>query len=259
MRSHRGASWLLCAAVVLGFNTRAFPLAIDWDAADSAMNHGSDASVDDVNPCTFLWWCKFHTVGGVLGQKGVAGAESPIIQMTGAGGDIQVQWVRRANLVYVTNDAPVSADTWHLVAVTIDTSASPAVAIYVGDLTTRPVESTYSTAIDGNGVPSSNAVGSLLVGGRSQLIGGPTASPDWDVAFYALYNRVLSLSEIRSQWMWPHRLTDASEAVFCHYIHADLSGDPDTQPDWSGNGNHGAAATASIIMAAHVPLPPLLW
>ena len=139
----------------------------------------------------------------------------------------------------------LTLNAWNYVAISYDESAGP--LLYFGNLTTIVAQPSYSAGpVVGSGATSSDAIGNLLIGARSfsQAAGSGFQGR---IAFGGVWNRVLSLGEIKEQQFHPHVTSGC--VLFSHLGYA---GAVSTQPDWSGNGNAGTITGAT--QAAHVPL-----
>lgn len=216
-------------------------------ASGDVVDHGSDASLDDLDPCSFLIWCRptsFVDLSKMFGKNNTR----RLFDLTSTGGNVALHITRdTSNCDYRTNDTPLTVDAWNFVAGIYDSGAGAGeiVNIYVGDLTTEAVESTYGVANDGSGTNTTDAADSLGIGNRL-----PTANLPWNgqIAIVAYCNVALSLAQCRD-WQWRPRKI-ASAVLYSHYGFNGTG----TQPDWSGNGNSGTVTSATV--ADHVPLGP---
>lgn len=209
------------------------------------VDHGSDASIDNLDPFTMMMWCNISTLVNTryLFGKGLVKRS----WLAGTGGNITLRVATAgSDLIYTTDDTPLSVDKWHFIAITANSSggAGETANIYVGDLTTLAVESTYGTAVDG-GAFDSDAAETMQFGNQSAssvnaLLG--------DIAVVAYVGAELSLAQIRSWQFRPRKL--ASMVIYSHYGFNGTG----AQADWSGKGNSGTVT--GVTVAGHVPLGP---
>lgn len=230
-------------------------MALTFGAATSdRVDCGSGASIDDLNPFTWLFWCYAtnNTANRALGSK-ESGSNSKRLRLSGTGGsagNLRVEVVRATtNTDYITNDTPLGTlNTWKCVAITFDSAASAGqiVNIYSGTRSVVLAESTYGTATDGSGTPSSEAAGSFYIGNRAGL----ASSFQGRIAVCMIWNRALTLAELIEQQFRPHK---TSGCVMFTRVGYNGTG---TQPDWSGNGNAGTV-TGATLTPDDVPLGPM--
>lgn len=216
-------------------------------ATSDRVDHGSAASLDNLDPFTMMMWLRVTslTANRRFHEKNAAVNRS---FLSGGTGNISVDRGRSGGTaIYVTNDTPLTLNAWQLLAFTFDTGAGAGevINIYMGDLTTLAVESTYGSTADGSGAISTDAAGNLVVGNRSSTFN--RAFPG-DIAVVTYVNAVLSLNQIRDWQFRPRQLVNS--VLYSHYGFNGTG----TQPDWSGNGNSGTVTGATV--ADHVPLGP---
>lgn len=210
------------------------------------VDHGSDASLDDLNPFTAIMWVRLTAFTNARSFYAKHSAGNRLI-MDGTGGNIRFDRARNIiSAVYITDDTPLSLNTWHLVAVTYNRAggAGEVINIYVGSLTAEAVESSYGTSTDGAGAETSDAANNLFVGNISAF----NRAPAGRIACFTYVDALLTLSQIRSWQFRPRKLVNA--VIYSQYGFNGIG----TQPDWSGNGNNGTVTTATV--ADHVPLGP---
>lgn len=142
----------------------------------------------------------------------------------------------------LTDDFTLNA--WQFFGLTYDESdGSQAIHIYRGTLTTTVAEVTYTSFIAGTGTTTADD-GTKFVGNVS----GADVAFDGRIATYLVFNRVLSLGEMRGQQFFVRNV-----AGCVNFFHLGFNG-TGTQPDWSGNGNSGTVTGATV--GDHVPLGP---
>ena len=212
------------------------------------VDHGSNASLVDLNPCTFMEWVNpqaFISANVVGFTKASSSVRSLRYYLTS--GDLE-GFIGRAstNSQYRTNSGGLTLNTWNFLAWTFDLGAGAGEVqnIYVGDLNTLAVETGYVTATDGSGALTTDAGGPFLLANRSTL----TKAGDCKIAVATYCNVALTLAQIRAWQFRPRKLT--SSVLYCHYGFNGTG----VQPDLSGNGNNGVVTNATV--ADHVPLGP---
>jgi len=220
-------------------------LNIDVNTGSDRVDHGSDASLDNLDPFTYLTWIQ-PTVAFISASRLFSKNAITNVALVQEGGGLQYFRDRDTDTSYIT-DTLMTLNAWNLVAIVFNSSGgeNEIVNIYSGSLTAAATEaSSYSTQDDGSGALASDAGGSWIVGNRSAF----DRSMASDIAIVAIINRALSLSEIIA-WQWQPRVV-ADTVLFSHYGFNGTT----TAFDLSGNGNDGTASGATI--AAHVPLGP---
>ncbi|MCP4231511.1 MAG: LamG domain-containing protein, partial [bacterium] len=141
----------------------------------------------------------------------------------------------------------IALDTWSFVAgVLSDSGTATDHKVYIGGLATLASEAaSYVERIawSGSANDDSSQAGSI---GNYHFYPGSWARFPGRIAVVGVWNRILSLSEIRAQQFRPHA---TSGCVGLWFLGFNGTG---TQADFSGNGNNGTVTGASV--AAHVPL-----
>lgn len=209
---------------------------------------GSDTSLDNLDPQCYIAWVQFSAFEefDCIMNKFVSPPRNNSVQLVGASGDnIRHRRVfSGTNHNYITNDTPLSLNTWHCVCAQFDSVAPSLDGIFVGSLTTAMTESTYSANADPDGTISSDAGDALNIGNT----GGDNNAMEGDIAVAAVINRTLTLGEMQDWQFYPRVIADTKL-----FMHLGYNG-TGTQPDWSGNGNHGTVTGA--VVSDHVPLGP---
>jgi hypothetical protein len=230
-------------------------MALDFtNNATDRVNHGTAATLDDLDPGTWLFWCRPTALTANMGLwcKKINGfnLSQRITVVQPSNWEIRAGWLSAgANTTYISNNADLQNDTWDYIAVTFDSSlGADLVHIYLGTLTSIATELTYGTASDG-AAPISDTVASWHTGNVETVAG--TFADNWegDIAWHQAFSGVLSLAQIRQMQFRPG-VRQPNCVVSSHYGYNGVG----TQADLSGNGNTGAVTGATV--SDHVPLGP---
>ncbi len=136
----------------------------------------------------------------------------------------------------------VALNTWSFVAFTYDDAATPRVKLYLGTLTSPPVETGYAKSDAGSGALTSDAPAALRVGGLEISAGAVLKGR---IQRGGIITRVLTLAQVQELWQASHRL--GSPAPECNVANTQLLFDYQTTgtlTDLSGNGNNGTLTNA---------------
>lgn len=208
----------------------------------------NNSSIDDLTAGTYIWWLKGDGVGDQIMAKGVEFSALKLISLTRPSrNDVDTFFTRATtDQAYRTNDTPIATGgtLWQMLAITFDASAQH---IYVGDVSTKPVESTYSSSTVGSGAFTADTGGTngLVVANRDDL-GHAAASPP--MGFFGMWNRAMTLAEIITQW--DHLHVSSGNVIFWLMDRAAAT----TQPDHSGTGNNATAQSG----LTYVTNPPIV-
>jgi hypothetical protein len=248
-------------------------MALTFGAASSdrvnITNLGGIASNNPFSWCIWLY-CTTRTNNRFIIAKNSTSQRAFRFNGTGANlGNVELIVARSVTASsYITNDTPLTANSWLCFVITYDSSASAGqlIHIYHGSASAALVESTYGTSTDGSGtIPSDNA---MVLGNNS----GAASAFQGRIAYIAQFNRVLSLTEGISWQFFPRVM---SGCVLFTPIGFNGTG---SQIDYSGVQNNGTvtgasltpdgppvrnpfffgpAAFAYVVAAAGVTVPPL--
>lgn len=212
------------------------------NSADS-VGHGSGASLDFLTAATVLMWIYPTTVANalrqIIGKKGGANTGWVIFKR----GTDGTSWAVQVDRVTAdgTVDLPgMQANVWQYIGFSWNTTTN-AFASYRGTLTAVVADVT-ALAVPGSGVQVDDSAENLSVGSGNQSASGMS------VAMVQVYNRVLTLAEIRQQQFRPFPKSGC--VLFSHYGFQGTG----TQRDYSGAGNVGTVTTATV--SAGVPIVP---
>ncbi len=215
-------------------------------ATSNRVEHGSAASLDNLNTWTVAMWIRPTTWTlnrAIFSKTGATLHKLVLCGSSGFPGDLQVVVNRVTTLTnYTTSNTPITSGVWQYVAFTFSTATSPSVAMYRGSLTAIAAACTFASPAVGSGALISDAADNFKTGNDNSN----ASSFQGDIAWIGQWNRVLTAGEIQDQQFNPHVTSGC--VMFTHYGYNGTS----TQPDWSGNGNSGTVTGAT--QAAHVPL-----
>lgn len=202
----------------------------------------ASASVDNFSAFTLVLWVRWaaNTANRGLFTKGVT-FEKDVRTRFNNGNQLNLI-VKRATTEAEALSANVTAgNTLHYLAFTFDETDGP--RIFRGTLTEAVAELSYSIRAVGSGATTADDTSEIRIGNIFQA-----NSWNGDISSVQYINRRLTLGELRMLQFHPCVVTGS---VIHHIYGYNGTG---AQPDWSGNGNHGAVTGATI--AAHVPLRP---
>lgn len=223
-------------------------MALHFDSGADAVLHGSDASIDNLDSQTWIWWGQ-QTVGTNTGRRIVYKGGNLQVFVQDPASPSAANGVRyfrarattasdaSSNTTIFTNGVPAF--------VAIFDSDGVAPEIWTGDLNTRATEvPSYGAQATGVGTPTSDASSTLEIGTR---LGGSLHS-DWHISYLWVYNRRLSVAEALSHQFQPWRINSGCVLKAAYF-------DDTTLADLSGNGNNGTI-NGTPVLRDHVPLGP---
>jgi hypothetical protein len=217
------------------------------DASTNKVDFGSAASLDNLGTATVLMWVYPTSVANalrhVLTKANAGGPNGWALFKTGANGTSWALHRHRATNPQQVILPGVTANEWQLLGWVFNIPAGNPKA-FRGTLASIVSEVTNSP-VNGAGTQVDDSASDLDLGARDT---GSDAAP-MRVGWVGIWNRELSLGEIRDQQFRPH-VTNG-----CVLFQAPGYAGTGTQPDWSGNGNAGTVTGATV--APHVPLGPL--
>lgn len=224
-------------------------MSLDFSGGVSDLvNHGSDSSLDNVYVGTILMWLYPHTAFVDNERYLAKGGGRKFIGTKGTAGNFEFEIGRAALSLAMYGDEVdvMSLNTWHVVAAVWDSGGSNSdQKLYLGSLTETIAElSGYSRQRVGSGAEDDNAAYDLAIGNSE----AGNLNFSGRIAVAAMWNRQLSLGELRAQQFRPHVTNGCVLFVRCGW------NGTGTQPDWSGKKNHGTLE-GSPDVAPHVPLP----
>lgn len=170
--------------------------------------------------------------------------------VTGGLGKIGVQQrLTSASTLSYASDYILTPSVWNFVAATVDDdrSATDRIRIYWGTLTTPASLQSITYMDDFTGTVVDDSTYDVNIG--DSYIGTQVAA-EHDCAWFSLWNKWLSLGEIKSQqYDLSKPIARANNRLFVHYISPSI-----TPTDWSGNGYNGTVY-GTPTQVAHVPIP----
>lgn len=147
------------------------------------------------------------------------------------------------NALANTTGVNVPLNEWAYTAMTY--SEGNGIKVYNGSLTTIAVEASYTTNTVGTGA-TVNMNNDLIYGNDIPLF---SLAYQGRISFFGMWNREMSLGEIKEQQFFPHNTSG------CVVFQAPGFNGTSTQPDWSGNSNSGTVSGATVD--AGFPLKPM--
>ena len=219
-----------------------------FDASTELVNHGSDSSIDDIQAGTMFFWhypTSFSGRGHMFRKNGGTHLFRMTQETNGTHEFNCTQPTSGINLSNAVTASPATLNVWQFVAVRWDTSGAAAdQEMYIGELDSIASEvSSYLQQSVGTGTHD-DAAGTMYVGSR----GDTTAPYQGRIAFFAMYDKYLSVGKILQQQFHLMGPVDSNCVMLVNY---GFNG-PGTQTDWSGNGNGGTVTGATV--APHVPV-----
>lgn len=222
-------------------------MALNFGTSDSGVIHGSGSAIDNLTKQTFVAWIKPTTFGTnrYIWSKF---SDKPLFRINNISGNLRLIKSRDKGQLDYTTTTSLTTGVWQFVAYTIDQSLGSGLAhIYTGKLNLVPQEASYSTTTDGSGTFFSDGGNAAYAGNRSNL----DRSLRGEIGALALFDRVLSLGELKAWWMKPHVMPGCVFAA--NYFTTT------TLTDISGNGFNGTLAGFNKpTHADHLPLGPAL-
>ncbi len=222
-------------------------MALLFDAATEQVDHGSDASLDNLVPCTYAVWIypdTINTSNRKIISKRVNGSNSFEWTVTDVFDgsrpeSINAGWAHSGgggNSASVANVLTVGA--WNFEAVTFDGTNAP--RLWHGDLSTIVSEVSYFSQNAPSGGLGDDSSASFVVGRR-----GITTNFLGRIAWLGAWGAELTLGQLKALQFRP-RLFEGNCKLFVHYGPGAV--------DLSGLGSNGTITGATV--ADHVPLGP---
>lgn len=223
--------------------------------ATDYVNHGSDATLDNLDPVTIMAWVNVDalhvTERNLFYNKASAADEGLSLYVGHTSGANIIQLLRETSGAWPNASAPIAnfsawgIGKWIFVAAVAEIGVAP--RLLVGDLDTAPAEpSAYTAQVAGGGVVTSDA------GQNAIVANGRGIAATWrfggDVAHVHVAADNLSNAEIIQYW---RNLSNRSTTRLNNHYGFNALG---TQRDLSGNGNDGTLNNTAL--ADHVPLGP---
>lgn len=219
------------------------PAALTFGAATSdKVDCGSAANLDNLDPFTALLWIypTTLTAGRGLFCKGAGSGNLRVIRIEDPDEINVIVWGSSFGSL-ATNNANLTVNTWWFVALVFDSAAGTDKHVYVGNLTTPAVETTYAANND-SGTPPDDNTYNLKLGNRDS----ETVAFQGRIATVAYVNKAMTLTEIKQ---WQGMTLPTLETKLS--IHLGLNGTT-VVTDWSGQAN--TCTVTGATTAAHVPI-----
>lgn len=220
-------------------------------ATSDRIDHGSSSTIDNVlTAFTTLMWVYPTTISDNRGFWSIllnSGTSDHRLTFSGTSGFLRTRISEGASATnYITNNNALSINGWYCVALSYEASGTGRAKIFVGTLTSKLTQCTYSTATDGTGASmDAHSSNSLIVGNRF-VTGAYVQAFQGSISKLLFWSRRLSDDEIYSQ-QFVHRPTENC-ILYSEYGYNGTG----SQPDWSGNLNNGTVTGGS--RSAHVPI-----
>lgn len=226
--------------------------------ATEYVNHGSDVSLDDMDPCTIMAWVKVDALDAsernLLINKESGTDEGLSFYVGFNSGSPQLIAIRQSTTATWHTATAVAANFTHWgtgkwVFVVAVLNFGGTARLLVGDLSNVPAEpSAYTSQVAGTGAVQTDAANDLIVAN------GRGIATFWrfggDVATKHIVEEALTNQQIIQQWM--RFSLRSTSRLFPHYGFNGTG----TQADWSGNLNNGTI-TGNPTVVDHVPLGPM--
>lgn len=214
------------------------------------VNHGSDTSLDDLDPITVMCWIYLNTLvasssaRNLAFNKATAGDEGFSFYPGGASDNQVTSLVRQGSGTWLvkdasnTNFAHFGVNKWLFCAAAAEFGVAGKTLI--GDLSNAPTEpSSYDVNNQvGSGSLSTDAGQNFYVGSGRTLT--TFFGVNGIIAFGHIVSGYLTDQQIYQQWMMPHVISGSR--MFRWY---GLDGTMGTQYDWSGYQNNGTVTAAT--------------
>lgn len=219
-----------------------------YDASGDLANCGSGATIDDMTAMSALIW--FYPVSTASNRQLMAKSDGGTLGwnwgFSGTSGALVANWRRATTNATRTSSTTSANDAWNCYAFTADQGATPVWTFYFGNLTTMLVEAGYSATNNGSGAFQADNTFDLHLGNRT----GADQGVRGRYGFAALWNRVLTLGELRAQQFSPHP-TSGCVGFWWPGVNGTTS-----IPDWSGKFNPASTLTG-LVTAPGLPLDVL--
>lgn len=190
--------------------------------ASSSLCYNPDSTALDYEQTTFM--CAFYATGVGQGGAGVVMVVDDNINawhiLTLSGPAIEFRWKRSGtNGRWRTN---ISLNRWYWFAITYDRTGSADPTFYIRDLSTTNALASTSAGSPLDGTPSGTATTPTLGWAIGNLSGG-TACFDGYISNVRIYNRILTLGELDTEFRRPGTITNGL-SLFIDDRGADRSG-----------------------------------
>lgn len=217
-------------------------MSLTFSGATHKVNVGSGPTIDNLTVGTQLAWVNVSALTGDsrIMHKSVGG-NFRIFDFINSTSELNVSHDRATVDLRITaplaNFPAYALNKWIFVASSWDASLTNGdQKLYLGDLTSLAVEpSSYSNQLVGSGANPDDSASDLIIGNKSN----DNAPINGSMGPCAIFNRQLSLGEIHL-WQDVARMMMGCAGLW--YLGDNGTG---TQPDYSGNGNHGTVTGAT--------------
>ena len=220
-------------------------MAIDFNASLGYVNHGSGASLDNLDAQSWIVWGYPNSITNTnrrLARKS-GGDILTAGNISAANGRIRYNRLRATTASVIESATnTVTVATWQFFFALDSDGVAP--VMYRGTLAALATEISYATQTTGSGASADDSADNLLIGSRDVA----TAQADWRVAYLWVYNRRLTVAEALQHQFAPWTILTGCVLKTAYFSTVHLA-------DLSGTGNNGTLS-GSPVNADHVPLGP---
>jgi len=212
----------------------------------TCVGYADSPRLNNMSKQTWMGW--FYSTGGDATSRIMARANNNQWGLGAGANNSRLTFGRSVNLAYVINDTAIVANTWTFVAFTLDESlGSNNAHMYHGTTVNNLHEDTYGTHTDGDSSAAfTDDSGAWRIG--AQNAGGCTGGTfTGKIDRVMVFNRVLSLSELKSQMNCFHVTT----GTVGYWVFGNRGTKSNlTQSDYSGFKDNGTASGTPVSMSA---------
>lgn len=218
-------------------------MSLTFGAATSDKVLVGHSGLDNLQTLTKIAWVYPTTLSSRrFIAKGQGSHTQSAFDMSNGLGNIRyIRGCATTDSTYAANNGVVTLNAWNFVACTFDINANPNTHIYSGSISTVAAEVTYATQTQGSGAIFDDTANQECIGNTND---SALTAFQGDIAWAAVWNRVLTLAEIQDQQYFPH-VTNG--CVLFERLNNSTTG---TQLDQSGLQNKGTVTGATVSTRA---------
>jgi hypothetical protein len=224
-------------------------MALTFGAATSdRVTYGNPGNLTEASAVSFAVWFQLSTFTAgrrLMSKSAQDGNGGPAFSLTGTD-ELQMTFTKSSvNALANSNTLTVGTGVWYC-AIGVYDPADTQPRIYFGSLTAPIAEVGYAAgATIGSG--TSNSTANLVVGNQANA--GPTLALQGDIARAAAVYAVMTLADMQR---WQFKTQPLANCKLLTYPGLFGTG---TQPDYSGNGNHGTVTGATVTAPPPLSAP----